>query len=142
MTSENLKSILRAFMEQVWNNGNLSRIEDYVAPMYKIKHDPGDPWDGQILNIDIFKERVLYSRNAMPDLKFEIQEMIGENEKVAVSWIMSGTHKGDLPQLSASGKPFLISGITLYDFEEGKVCGHWQAFDRLGFLAQIGYLNQ
>ena len=141
MTHRNLKPILSTFMERIWNNGNFAQIENYVAPLYKIKSDPGDAWEGQILNLDTFKERVLYSRNAFPDLRFEIQEMIEGNEEVAASWIMSGTHLGDLPQLPASGKPFSIAGMTLYYFEEGKVCGHWQAYDRLGFLTQIGYLG-
>ena len=139
MTSSNLKSILRTFMEQVWNKGNFNQIEQLVAPRYEIKNDPGDPWDGQTLTITTFKERVLYSRNAFPDLHFEIQEMIEEQGKVAVSWLMSGTHKGDLPQLPATGKSFSISGITLYYFEEGKLCGHTQAFDRLGFLSQMEF---
>lgn len=137
MTNEKLKSILSAFMEQVWNHGDFSQLENFVAPAYEIKNDPGDPWEGQTLTITTFKERVLYSKNAFPDLHFEIQEMIAENQKVVASWIMSGTHQGDLPQLPASGKSFSISGITIYYFEEGKLCGHTQAFDQLGFLSQI-----
>lgn len=114
MTSQNLKQVLSAFMERIWNNGDSSQIEDYVASRYEIKNDPGDPWDGQVLNIDALKQRVLYSRNAFPDLRFEIQEMIAENEKVVASWIMSGTQSGNLPELPASGKPFSISGMTIY----------------------------
>lgn len=128
-------------MDQVWNSGNFDQIEDFVAPRYEIKNDPGDPWDGQSLTITAFKERVLYSRNAFPDLHFEIQEMIGENDKVVVSWIMSGTHTGDLPQMPATGKSFSISGITIYYFEDGKLCGHTQAFDRLGFLSQMAFFG-
>lgn len=141
MTSEGLKLILATAMEQVWNNGNFSQIENLVASRYEIKSDPGDPWDGHTLTIPVFIERVLHSRNAFPDLHFEIQDMIEENGKVVVSWIMSGTHKGDLPQLPATGKPFSISGMTIYYFEESKLCGHTQAFDRLGFLSQIGFFG-
>lgn len=142
MTNENLKPILSTFMEQVWNNGNFSQIEDFVATRYEIKNDPGDPWDGQTLTIPAFKERVLYTRNAFPDLHFEIQEMIEENGKVVASWIMSGTQKGDLPQLPATGKPFSISGMTIYYFDGGKLCGHTLAYDRLGFLAQMGFFGR
>ncbi len=138
MTNKNLKSILRLYIEQIWNEGDFASIKDYVAPMYEIKSDPGDPWEGQIISLDRFQERVLYSRNAFPDLRFEIQEMIEGDEQAVASWIMSGTHTGDLPQLPATGKPFSITGMTLYYFENGKVCGHWQAYDRLGFLMQIG----
>lgn len=142
MTNKNLKPVLSMFIKRIWNEGDFACIEDYVAPTYEIKSDPGDPWEGQHINYEDFQERVLYSRNAFPDLRFEIQEMIEGNEQVAASWIMSGTHIGDLPQLPGSGRSFSITGITLYYFEDGKVCGHWQAYDRLGFLTQMGYLKK
>jgi len=141
VTDKNLKTILTLFMDQVWNKGDTDQVADFVAPQYEIRSDPGDPWEGQVLDHNTFKERVSYSRNAFPDLHFEIQEMIAEDEKVVASWIMSGTHEGDLPQLPATGRQFSISGMTIYYFEANKVTGHWQAFDQLGFLSQIGYLG-
>lgn len=141
MTARSHQATLSLFMERVWNEGDFREIEDCVAPEYEIKHDPGDAWEGQVLNLETFKERVMYSRNAFPDLRFAIQEMIADNNKVAVSWIMSGTHLGDLAQFPATGRSFSISGMTIYYFAAGKVCGHWQAYDRLGFLAQIGAMG-
>jgi steroid delta-isomerase-like uncharacterized protein len=133
-----LKATLQSFMREVWNNGDFTNLGDYVAHTYEIRHDPGDPWDGKTLNAEEFKKRVFYSRNAIPDLHFELQEMISENDKVAVRWTMSGTHKGDLPQLPATGKKFSITGMTFYYFDHGKLCGHSQSFDQLAFLSQIG----
>ncbi|MEM7538314.1 MAG: ester cyclase [Chloroflexota bacterium] len=141
MINENNKQVLQTFMDQVWNSGDFSQIETLVAPNYEVRSDPGDPWEGQTLDIETLIERVLYSRNAFPDLCFDIQEMIEENEKVVASWIMSGTHRGDLPQLPATGQSFTISGMTIYYFDEHKICGHTQAFDRLGFLSQIGFFS-
>ena len=48
MNKKDLKSILASFMETVWNNGDFSQIEAFVAPKYEIVDDPGDPWDKQI----------------------------------------------------------------------------------------------
>lgn len=141
MEEINLKSILKAFIEQVWNKGNFTEIKNFITPEYEIKSDPGDPWNGQILGYNEFEERVSYSRNAFPDLHFEIKDMIEENGKVVLSWIVTGTHVGDLPQLPASGKQFSVSGLTIYYFQGSKVCGHTQTFDRLGFLSQIGFLG-
>ena len=140
-TVQTKKTILTTFMEEIWNQGNFSQLDSFVAPTYEIKHDPGDPWQGQIINLDTFKTRVLYSRNAFPDLNFDIQEMVAEGDNVVAFWIMSGTHQGDLPNLPATGRPFSISGMTIYYFDENKVCGHTQAYDRLGFLGQIGFVN-
>ena len=141
MTLSTLKSTLSTFIDRVWNKVDFSNLDVFVAPHYEIRNDPGDPWDGQTLDHGTFKERVAYSRNAFPDLHFAIQEMIEEDGKVVASWIMSGTHRGDLPDLPATGRAFSISGMTIYTFEVGKVSGHTQAFDRLGFLFQIGFMR-
>jgi predicted ester cyclase len=68
--------------------------------------------------------------------------MISEGDNVVVFWVMSGTHLGPLADLPATGKHFAITGITIYDFDEdGKVAGHIQAYDRLGFAGQMGILR-
>ena len=129
-------------MDEVWNRGDFSHLYEYLAPNYEVRHDPRDPWDGKTLKRDEFIERVMYSRNAFPDLNFATREMIAEGDRVAIHWTMTGTHQGDLLQLPATGKPFAITGMTFYYFDaDSKVCGHSQAFDQLAFLAQIGVLR-
>lgn len=128
---------INTFMATIWNRGEFSELAQFVHPQYQVLDDPGDPWNGKTLDLDQFKSRVLYSRNAFPDLNFEIHETIEGSEKVAIRWTMSGTHRGDLPMLAATNKPFKISGMTFYYFKDGKVCGHRQAFDQLGFLSQV-----
>ena len=128
-------------MDEVWNKGDCRSLGEYLSTQYEIRNDPGDPWNGKTINETEFRERVAYSRNAFPDLRFDLQEMIEEDDKIAVRWSMSGTHRGDLPQLPATGKKFLITGMTFYYFKEGKLCGHTQAFNQLGFLSQIGALG-
>lgn len=143
--SKNLKSILASFLEEIWNKGNLANLDNYLETgpgfSYEIKNDPGDPWDGQTIDKQTFKERVAYSRNSFPDLRFDSLEMVEENNTVAMRWNMSGTHKSNLPNLPATNKTFFITGITFYYFNNGKISGHSQSFDQLGFLAQIGMLK-
>ncbi|VAX26622.1 hypothetical protein MNBD_NITROSPIRAE01-949 [hydrothermal vent metagenome] len=137
LENQNLKSMLESFIQDVWNRGDFSNLENYLAPHYQIISDPGDPWEGETIDHATFKKRVLYSLNAFPDLNFSLQEMIQADGIVAVRWIMSATHLGDLPQLPATGKSFSINGLTFFYFEGNKLCGHAQNVDRLGFLAQI-----
>jgi steroid delta-isomerase-like uncharacterized protein len=137
MINNQLKTILGTFMEQVWNSGDYSQIEKFVAAQYHIKSDPGDAWEGRVLDHATFQKRVAYSRNAFPDLRFDIQEMLAEEDKVVASWIMPGAHLGDLLQMPATGKTFAIHGMTIYYFDGNKLCGHTQAYDRLGFYQQM-----
>ncbi|MCP3967172.1 MAG: ester cyclase [Lentisphaerae bacterium] len=131
------KQILISFISKVWNNGDFNDLDKLITSQYKVEDDPYDPWNGQNIDKKTFIERVVYSRNAFPNLNFKIKEMIEENSTVAIRWIMSGTHKGDLPQMPATGNKFSIQGMTFYYFENDKICGHRQCFDQLGFYKQI-----
>jgi len=141
MESPDLTALVAAFLKEVWNAGDVSNLGRYLAPAYTVRNDPGDPWDGRTLDHDAFRARVAYSRDAFPDLQFDIQESIEGDDRVAIRWVMSGTHTGDLPGLPATGRSFSVSGMTFYDFENGQICGHAQAFDQLGFLSQTGSLG-
>ncbi len=139
---DSLKLILQAFINDVWNTGDFSLLDQYLSPAYTVKHDPGDLWEKQTLDHKTYIERVMYSRNAFPDLKFDIQQMISEDQYVVAFWIMSGTHEGDLHNLQATHKPFAITGMTIYEFDaDNKICSHTQAYDRLGFIGQMGILG-
>jgi steroid delta-isomerase-like uncharacterized protein len=135
--TENNKATLREFMEEVWNKGNLEIADKFISTPYTIFHDPGDQWDGKSLDLPTFKKRVLYSRQTFPDLHFAVQEIVGDGDKVVISWYLQGTQKGDIPGLPATGKRVNISGITIYSFSNGKITGHWQVIDRLGFMQQV-----
>ncbi len=75
------KTILRRFFQDVWNDGGVDTIDGYLAPQYTVHHDPGDPWDGQTLDIAGFKERVRQSRAPFPDQHFTIHDLIAERDK-------------------------------------------------------------
>jgi steroid delta-isomerase-like uncharacterized protein len=135
---EKNKALLVEFMDEIWNKGNLDMADKFVAFPYVIRHDPGDPWDGQSLDLETFKKRVGYSRQIFPDLHFSIQDVVAEEDKVIISWYLEGTHRGDIPGFPPTGKRVSVSGLTIYDFADGKITGHWQVVDRLGFMQQIG----
>ncbi len=135
------KKMLADFLDQVWGQGCLKACDAYIADAYTIHHDPGDPWDGQTLNLEGFKDRLVKSRAMAPDQKFIVQSMIEEDDRIAVAWKWQGTHLGDIPNIPATGKEIYMSGLTIYDFifydETWKLSGHWQIADRLSVYQQI-----
>jgi len=129
--------LLRNFIEQVWNEGNLDSVADYIAPTYTVFHDPGDPWEGKTLDLEGFKDRVSISRTPIPDQTFRIQEIYEQNNTVCITWLWSGTHQGEISGFAATGKELKMSGVTVYYFESGKIKGHWQVADRLSIYQQL-----
>ncbi|MDO6413808.1 ester cyclase [Sphingomonas sp. BIUV-7] len=132
------KQRLAAFIRRVWDEGDASAADEYLADSYVIRHDPGDPWDGMTLDRAGFRDRVERSRAAFPDQRFDIQELFADGDSVVMSWLWAATHQGDLPGFPASGKTIRMSGATVYGFDaEDRLTGHWQITDRLGVYQQL-----
>lgn len=130
-------AVLKRFIETVWNQGQLDAIGDFIGPAYTIQHDPGDPWDGQTLNLERFTERVALSRAPVPDQHFDIQHLAELDDAVFITWRWCGTHLGDIAGIPPSGKRLTMSGATVYRFDGERIVGHWQVADRLGIYQQL-----
>jgi steroid delta-isomerase-like uncharacterized protein len=132
------KKLLTSFIEEVWSQGDIEACDDFLGETYAIRHDPGDPWDGQTLNRDGFKERVRFSRAPCPDQRFTIVSIFEDGDSVAIAWTWEATHKGDIAGFAATGARLTMSGLTVYDFDaENRIRGHWQVVDRLGVFQQL-----
>ena len=136
-TDQDHKTLLRQFIEEVWNNGDVDACDRYIAERYTVRHDPGDPWHGQQLDLAGFKQRLSVSRAPFPDQRFSILELLSEDNRVVMTWTWVATHLGDLPGFPATGKPIQMSGATVYFIEHGRLTGHWQITDRLGVYGQL-----
>jgi steroid delta-isomerase-like uncharacterized protein len=131
------KSVLRDFIETVWNQGNADAVLRFVAPLYTLRHDPGDPQDGRTLDLAGYAERLVRSRAPFPDQRFEILELIADCDAIVMTWRWTGTHLADLPGFPACGRRITMTGATVYYFDGQFLCGHWQIVDRLGVFQQL-----
>lgn len=79
--TENART-LEEFVELVWSRGDAAAVDRFLADESVIYSDPGDPWDGATLSREGFRARLLTSRAAFPDLRFEIAETIAEGDAI------------------------------------------------------------
>ena len=87
--------------------------------------------------VKVFGEGVLA---AFPDFKLELSSGFILEKAAAAEWTMSGTHKGDLPGLPATGKPFTVRGASICELREGKISRISDYWDMAAFLKQIGLM--
>jgi len=129
------KKVSRRIFEEVWNNKNTAAIDELVAADY-VHHDPQSPKfsDGR----EGYKQLVAHYLNAFPDSHFTIDQEIQEGDTVVTRWTVTGTHKGNLPTLPASGKTFSVTGISVARLQDGKFRESWNNWDALGLMQQLG----
>ena len=82
---------------------------------------------------------VEFMRRSFSDIHWEIQDMAAEDDKVAVSWICSGTHDGEFMGKAPTGKRFSFSCMNFYYFnDEGKIIKDVAAQGLAGLFGSLG----
>lgn len=87
-----------------------------------------------------FGNSVAKIRNAFPDVRFELEDLIAEGDRVVVRWQFQATHLGPFVGVPPSGKKVTQTGIAIYQCRNGQISRAWVQVDRLGLLQQIGGL--
>jgi steroid delta-isomerase-like uncharacterized protein len=129
------KRMSRLIFEEVWNGKNLAAIDELMAADY-VHHDPQSPKFSE--GREGYKQLVAHYLNAFPDSHFTIDDEVQEGDTAVTRWTVTGTHKGDLPTLPASGKTFSVTGITVARLKDGKFVESWNNWDALGLMQQLG----
>jgi steroid delta-isomerase-like uncharacterized protein len=133
--SEDNKAVVRRFIEEVWNKGNLDVIDELIAEDH-VNHDPGAAAtgggrEGQRAFVQMY-------RSAYPDTHIELGEVIAEGDLVAGAWTATGTHKGDLMGIAPTGRSIAVTGIGIDRISGGQIVESWANYDALGMLVQLG----
>ena len=134
MSAEN-KALSRRILEDAFNAGNLSAMDEILAETF-VNYDAALPEPG--IGIEAAKASVAGYREAFPDLKITIEEQIADGDRVVTRWIGRGTHQGDLMGIPATGKQATVTGITIDTIAGGRITESRTNWDTLGLLQQIG----
>jgi steroid delta-isomerase-like uncharacterized protein len=77
---------------------------------------------------------------AFPDLAFEVTSRFAAGDRAGLEWVMTGTHRGDLPGLPASGKRCNVRGATIVELAGGKIRRNSDYWDLATMLKQLGFM--
>ncbi len=98
-------------------------------------HDPApDQGDGPEGFMDFFTT----FRKGFPDLEVAVDQMVADEDKVAIAYTITGTHEGDFQGIAPTGKKIEARGVQIARFEDGRIAERWGSSDELGILKQLG----
>jgi predicted ester cyclase len=123
------KSVIRQLFEEGFNKGRLALLDRLCASDFLAS--PGDK------GLAAFADGVAAVLGGFPDVRFEIEDLFGEGDRVAVRWRFEATHNGPFQGHPATGRSVTQTANVLYQFKDGKIWRAWMQADRLGLLQQI-----
>ena len=90
----------------------------------------------------LLKQAVKRVSAGLSDISMKIEDMISQDDKVAVRLTAHARHQGDFMGLPATGKSYTISETHIFHIRDGKVAEHWRDADMLGLMQQLGALPE
>lgn len=80
---------------------------------------------------------------AFPDLHMDAQDVIATGDKVVARARITGTHRGELMGMPATGKSVDVQLIDIMRFgDDGLVREHWGVIDALAMMQQLGAIPE
>ena len=122
-------------MGEAINSGKLEQFHEVFAADV-VDHDPApDQGKGPEGFIGFFTQ----FRAAFPDLKIAVEQLVADEDNVAIAYAMTGTQDGPFLGIPATGKKVKARGLQIAKFNsDAKITERWGSSDQLGILQQIG----
>jgi predicted ester cyclase len=134
MSTESNKEAIRAFFDEVWNQGDESAIARYIAE----DAAGNDPDFG--MGREGFTRQWREWQTAFSDLHFEVEELVAEGDTVVSRWTLTGKHTGPFMGKEPTGAEIKVGGMSLDHLRDGVLISGFDGWDNLGFRQQLGLL--
>lgn len=134
MSPEDNKRLLENYIAEVWDNGNLDALTDFLAPDYRRHVSPTLP----PLDLDEQIERLTGFRHAFPDITLTVEEVTAEGDRIAFRSTITGTHRGELAGLPPTGRRVAVGLVDIVRVDDGKFAEQWGGPDMADMFRQLG----
>jgi steroid delta-isomerase-like uncharacterized protein len=131
------KTVASRLVDDIFNAGNMQAFDELFADNY-VNHNM--PMPGIPGTKEGFRQVVLGTRQAFPDVHVEIEDMVAENDLVVFHDHVAATNKGEFNGIPATGKRIEWTEIHFLRVRSGQIVEHWANFDQLGMLRQLGVI--
>ncbi|MEN6425209.1 MAG: ester cyclase [Phycisphaerales bacterium] len=137
MREEENKLLVRRYVEEIVNTGDVTRLADFIVPDYvevyrNVRYAVG---------IEGAKKHILGVRETYPDLRVSIEQQIAEGSWVASRITARGTHQGAWLGIKPTGRVVEFTGVNLDKVVEGRIVEHGGAANLLEPLMEIGAIR-
>ena len=131
------KAVMQRFIDEVINGKNLDLIDELLSEDF-VEHEE---LPGLAPGREGVKQFFAMFQAAVPDLRFDVQHLLGDGDLVVAHCTATGTHSGgDFMGVPASGKSVEFTVIDLVRIRDGLGVEHWGVADMATMLQQLGVI--
>jgi steroid delta-isomerase-like uncharacterized protein len=131
-TAQKNEAIVRRAYEESLNDRNYALLKELVSEEYPVFLGVKGPAG--------FVKPVEGLIKAFPDIRWNIEDLFGADDKVVVRWQWRGTHSDAFNGFAPTGKTITNEGMAILTLKDGKIINGVVQTDRLGFLQAIDVL--
>jgi steroid delta-isomerase-like uncharacterized protein len=124
------KSLVARFYEEVINRRDVDGVDRLLSPDFVHNGDRRGR-DGQRVAVDEYL-------GAFPDLQTRTELILAEGDLVAAHQHWSGTHRGTIAGVEATGRSVEFTSTAILRIHDGLITEAWDEVDLAGLLAQLG----
>jgi len=127
------KALVRRYYEEMWNRWDFALADEMIGEGVIFRGSLGVDVQGR----ESFKEYMRAVRQAFPDFHNHVEELIAENDRVVARLTYTGTHRGELFGIGATGRRVSYVGVALFRISEGRIVEGWVLGDIHGLMRQL-----
>ncbi|MFC7204509.1 ester cyclase [Haloferax namakaokahaiae] len=136
-TPEGNELVARRFPEEVATEGNIDAIDE-ICTEDVADHSPLGETKGR----EELKEDIRGLREAFSDFSATVEDVVSNDDLVAMHVTLRGTHDGEFMGTEATGKTFEVGNMVFSRIENGLIAERWVQPDMLGMLDQLGIVEK
>ena len=135
MSQSEVVAVAEQLYEQVWNGRRYALTDELFAANYAHPSVPA-------LRGGAAKAAVIRGYHAtFPDLAITVNDLVADDDRVAVRLTITGTDTGGFRGKPPSGRKINTWGVEFLRIQDGRIVEDWIGADWLGMLEQLGVIN-
>ncbi len=120
-----------------WDRGEVDALDQLLSPAYRRRSSSTD----EGLTLEQFKASIVTTRTAFPDLVTTVDDIIVEENRVALRWHSVGTHDGSFLGVPPTHRSVEVQGSTFARFEDDLVVEEFVTWDPRSMLSALGIMS-
>ncbi len=110
------KEVVRRYVDVALNKREFDKFDEVITPSFL-----GHRGSHVVRGAEGLKTQMTMFAAAFPDIEFQIDDIVAEEDKVAVVYTAPSTHQGTFAGIAPTNKRVDWKGIIVYRLENGKV---------------------